>query len=49
MVIEPSYQSVGYLLKDRRSFYNGLALVGDKDNAFGYIDKSGNYIWKPTK
>jgi hypothetical protein len=49
MVIEPTYQSVGFLIKDRRSFYNGLALVGDKDGAFGYIDKSGNYVWKPTK
>jgi len=49
MVIEPTYQSVGSLHKDRRSFYNGLALVGDKDGAFGYIDKSGNYVWKPTK
>ncbi|WP_254449339.1 WG repeat-containing protein [Anabaena sp. UHCC 0253] len=30
-------------------FSNGLARIGNKNSEYGYIDKSGNYVWKPTK
>lgn len=30
------------------SFTNGLARVGTKEG-IGYIDKTGKYIWQPTK
>ena len=49
MVIEPAYKFVRSIYKDGRSFSNGLAVVEDNDGAIGYIDKSGNYVWKPTK
>ncbi len=38
VVIEPEFEIVG-------DFYNGLASVGDEN---GYINKQGNYVWKPA-
>ena len=29
-------------------FHHGLAFVRDKQGRYGYIDKLGNYVWKPT-
>ena len=29
-------------------FHHGLAFVSTKDGKYGYIDKSGRYVWKPT-
>jgi WG repeat protein len=40
MIIEPMP------LLAAKDFHNGLAYVVTKDDHLGYIDKSGNYIWK---
>jgi hypothetical protein len=29
-------------------FHHGLAFVSTKDGKYGYIDKSGKYVWTPT-
>jgi len=29
-------------------FHNGLAFVSTKDGKYGYIDKTGKYVWTPT-
>ena len=41
VVIRPQFDQAG-------EFYQGIVpvTVGDKS---GYIDKTGKYIWKPTK
>ncbi len=39
-MIRPQFSFAG-------SFAEGVALVAI-DNKFGYIDKAGDYIWKPT-
>jgi hypothetical protein len=31
-----------------KSFRGGLAQI-ETDNGIGYIDRDGNYIWRPTK
>ena len=28
--------------------HHGLAFVSTKDGKYGYIDKSGKYVWTPT-
>ena len=30
------------------SFHHGLAFVRTEDMRYGYIDRSGNFVWKPT-
>jgi WG containing repeat len=40
-VIEPQFSWVGY-------FSGGLAHV-KLDDEMGYIDKTGKYVWRPTK
>ncbi len=42
MVIKP--QS----LEGAEDFHHGLALVHTVDGRYGYIDKSGTYVWVPT-
>jgi hypothetical protein len=42
MVIEPRD------LSSAKPFHNGLAEVVTQDGRWGYIDKSGRYIWQPT-
>lgn len=32
-----------------KPFSNGLARTGNEKGEHGYIDKSGNYVWKPSK
>src|SRR5204863_7789187 len=43
MVIEPQFDFAA-------PFFDGLALVhvGTEDAKTGYVDKTGNYVWKPT-
>jgi WG containing repeat len=36
------------VLDSAEDFHHGLAFVQDKDGRYGYIDSSGNYVWKPT-
>ena len=35
-------------LKHAESFHHGLAFVTTKDGRYGYIDRSGKYVWTPT-
>jgi hypothetical protein len=42
MVIPPTFASA-------QSFSGGLALVSLEDGRQGYIDKSGKYVWQPSK
>ena len=30
------------------SFHHGMAFVRSEDMRYGYIDRSGNFVWKPT-
>jgi thioredoxin-related protein len=30
------------------SIHHGLAFVRTEDMRYGYIDRSGNFVWKPT-
>ena len=43
MVIKPEFDEVG-------NFYNGLAqVISLSEYKIGYIDKTGKYVWEPTK
>lgn len=44
MIVEPRFQYV-YGFSDSRA----LIQIGKPPGLWGYIDRSGNYIWKPSK
>ncbi len=35
-------------LQNAEDFHNGLAFVSTKDGKYGYINRSGKYVWTPT-
>jgi hypothetical protein len=41
IVITPKFEAT-------LGFENGIAIIFE-NSKFGYIDKKGNWIWKPTK
>jgi len=42
-VVEPM------ILTRAEDFHNGLAFVSTKDGKYGYIGRTGKYVWTPTR
>jgi hypothetical protein len=36
------------VLQHTKRFHHGLAFISTQDGGYGYIDKSGRFVWRPT-